>query len=217
MWESIIGALISLYGDDLLEWGENAVGMGGNEYDNPYIKKALKRLDYASTNGYRPEVLANMKKSVNQRFGSEASSARASTTQRLMRENAPTQMREQILRDLTASLGGERNRALSDIDTRNEEVKMQALNSLLGGSLQVSPDTGEEEALASILGKLVANWGKGNSTGSDLNTYRLLNAKSGDYYNNRIGQFGDSYNGGILGKYKYGNTGGILGKYRYGR
>ena len=157
MWGQLASLGWSLYGDEVLD----LLGVGGkDEHDNPYIKKALERLDYASTHGYGPEVLSKMKRKISRMFGSQASSARASTQQRLMKRNVPVQVQEQVLRDLATSLGGERMGALSNIDLRNEQVKMQALNSLMSGSLQVSPDTGQHEAIGSILGTMFAGLDK---------------------------------------------------------
>lgn len=178
-WASLISLVGSLAGDYL-----------DDDYDNPYVKKALKRADYVSKHGYRPEILAKMRQNVNQSYGSEASAQRQAALQRMMRQNAPMQLSEQVVRDLTTALGGERMKALSNIDIANENAKMDAMRVLMGGANSAQTDSGWMQLAGYSLGSLLNSAKSDNSSTTyggttNFDTQKILNAISnsgGNYY-----------------------------------
>jgi hypothetical protein len=171
MWSAIISAVASYLIPELLDQ------LDGSDYDNKYIEKALKQLETRSKEGYGADIISKMKRNINAGYGSQISAERAGTTQRLMRSDAPPQIREQILKDLTTSLEGGRMTALRDIDIKNEEAKMGALSGLMGGSLSAKQDTGWSELQGSLLGTVfnnLINKYTGNNNTTDINSRKLL-------------------------------------------
>ena len=101
-------------------------------WENPYVQRALKRMDLVSQRGYDPEILKRLTQSTSLRYGQEASGLRTTASQNFQRQNVPIQVQQQLMADLSAKLAGQRMGAMSNIDIQNEQVKMQALQALLG-------------------------------------------------------------------------------------
>lgn len=196
-WGSLIGAAASYIIPEIMD------SLDGSDYSNKYIEKSLKRLNMVSKEGYGADVVSDMKADVNRTMGAEDSAGRSSTTQRLMRDNTPVQIREQILRDLSRSMAGQRQSALTGIDVKNEEAKLNALRSLMGGSVSATQDTGWSELQGGLLGSIFANMiNKNSSSGNttdyfntqsiaDSNKYQYDPYKKDYYGYSKIGQFGD--------------------------
>lgn len=143
-----------------------------DEYANPYTKQALKRLNEASKSGYGEDMLAQMKRNINQQTGSEAEALRTNLSQQLGRSNTPFAPKTAALESLMSDLAGKRAQAISGVDIANEQAKIDATRSLLGAPVQ--KETGLSELSGSALSQAMNLFALSQmNQGGDINTQKL--------------------------------------------
>lgn len=138
---TVIGGLGTLFGGEESDYY-------GNE-----LKDALKRAKQLSQTGIDPRTLSRLRTSQQNLASNEISGARQSAASRLQRQGVPVQVQEQILSDITQKGLGQRGSNLAELDMRNEQIKLDALNTYINGVSQAQRTANNGgEGFASLFG-----------------------------------------------------------------
>ena len=166
-----LGLLGSLFGKSREKYTSTV------DLSNPYILKALRRAEDVSRQGMDIDTINRIRQNIVAQTAQEAQGLRTAAEQRLMRQNTPVQVMEQILGDISQGVYGKRLGALTDVDLANERYKQEALRMYMAGAKGLTQKTTQEQPAGLGYGSLL-----GSALG-DISRYFTLK----DIFGNQVG------------------------------